>query len=128
MAVNTQRNSPIQQARTRRLDLPQYVRLDGSRYLLGLVVILCLMSLIVLAQTGVVATKGYAIVELEARKITLEREYAQLEVRYARAQALDRVEQRAQEIGLRPRTVDQERYIEVPELIAPPPAELDAEP
>jgi hypothetical protein len=125
MAVNTQRNSSIQQARSRRLDLPQYLRLDGSRYLLGLVVILCLMSLIVLAQTGVVATKGYAIVELEARKTVLDREYAQLEVRLARAQALDYVEERARAIGLRPRTVDQVRYIEVPELISSPVPDID---
>lgn len=120
MAVNTHRTSSIQQARARRLELPQYLRLDGSRYLLGLVVILCVMSLIVLAQTGVVATKGYAIGELEAQKVRLEREYAQLEVQYARAQALDHVQERAEQIGLRPRTVDQVRYIEVPELIAEP--------
>ncbi len=126
MAVNTQRNSFIQQARTRRLDLPQYLRLDGSRYLLGLVVILCLMSLIVLAQTGVVATKGYAIVELEARKTVLQREYAQLQVRHARAQALDHVERRAEQIGLRSRNVEQVRYIEVPELIDRP--DLEASP
>jgi hypothetical protein len=125
MAVNAQRNSSIQKARSRRLALPKYLRLDGSRYLLGLVVILCLMSLIVLAQTGVVATKGYAIGELESRKAILQREYAEMEIRLARAQALDYIQQRALAIGLRPRTQDQERYIEVPELIVAPAVHAD---
>jgi hypothetical protein len=117
MAVNTPRLSSIQQARSRRRELPRYLRLDGSRYLLGLVLILCLMSLIVLAQTGVVATKGYAIVDLETQKTLLLREQNQLQVRLAQAHALDRVQERALGIGLRPRTPDQVRYIEVPELI-----------
>lgn len=117
MAVNTQRISSIHRARERRVALPQYVRLDGSRYLLGLVVILCLMSLIVLAQTGVVATKGYAISALETEKIILLREQAQLQVRYAQAHNLEQVRLRAEAIGLRPRTPDQVRYIEVPELL-----------
>jgi hypothetical protein len=120
MAVNTQRISTVDQARSRRLSLPRYLKLDGSRYLLGLVVILCLMSLIVLAQTGVVATKGYAIAKLEADKIALMRERSALQVRQARAQSLARVRLRAEQIGLRPYTDDQVRYVTVPELLPPP--------
>jgi hypothetical protein len=121
MAVNTQRISAIDQARARRINLPRYLRLDGSRYLLGLVLILCLVSLIVLAQTGVVATKGYAIAKLEAEQIALMRERSQLQVRQAAAQSLDRVRRRAEQIGLRPYSDDQVRYVTIPELVAPPP-------
>ncbi|GAB4437939.1 MAG: hypothetical protein OHK0015_31090 [Chloroflexi bacterium OHK40] len=113
MAVNTQRISPIEGARARRLALPRYLRLDGGRFLLGLVVILSLMSLILLAQTGVVATRGYAISALEAEKVALLRERSQLQVRQARAQSLERIRRRAEQIGLRPLTDAQIRYIEI---------------
>lgn len=116
MAVNTQRISSIDQARARRIALPRYLRLDGSRYLLGLVVILAIMSLIVLAQTGVVATRGYAIAALESEKVTLQREHSQLQVRQARAQSLERIRRRAEQIGLRPITPDQVRYVTIPGL------------
>lgn len=117
MAVNTQRISTIIQARARRLELPRYLKLDGSRYLLGLVLILCLMSLIVLVQTGVVATKGYAITQLETERTSLIRERSQLQVRQARAQSLELIRRRAEQIGLRPVTDEQVRYVTVPELI-----------
>lgn len=119
MAVNTQRISPIEGARARRLALPRYLRLDGGRFLLGLVIILCSMSLIVLVQTGIVATKGYAISALETEKVELSRERSLLQERQARAQSLDRIRRRADEIGLRPITDDQVRYMELPELAAP---------
>jgi hypothetical protein len=115
MAVNTQRMSTIVQARERRSALPQYLRLDGSRYLLGLVLILALMSLIVLVQTGAVATKGYAISQLEHEKTALMRERSQLQVREAQAQSLEMIRRRAEGIGLRPITPDQVRYLDIPE-------------
>jgi hypothetical protein len=114
MAINTQRISSILQARERRIALPRYLRLDGSRYLLGLVFILALMSLIALAQTGAVATRGYAISRLEAEKTALMRERSQLQVRQARAQSLELVRRRAEQIGLRPITPDQVRYLDIP--------------
>lgn len=119
MAVNTQRVSPIEGARARRLALPRYLRLDGGRFLLGLVIILCSMSLVVLVQTGIVATKGYAISALEREKVELTRERSLLQERQARAQSLDRIRRRAGEIGLRPLKDDQVRYMELPELVAP---------
>jgi hypothetical protein len=115
MAVNTQRLSSISQARERRINIPHYLKLDGSRYLFGLVLILALMSLIVLAQTGVVATKGYAISRLDAEKTTLLRERSQLQAREAHAQSLELIRHRAEEIGLRPITPDQVRYLSIPE-------------
>jgi hypothetical protein len=114
MAVNSQRISPIEGARARRLALPRYLRLDGSRYLLGLVLILSLMSLIVLAQTGVVATRGYAIVHLQDEKVTLMRERTNLQERQARAQSLEQIRRRADQIGLQPMKPDQARYLELP--------------
>jgi hypothetical protein len=114
MAVNTQRISTISQARERRVALPQYLRLDGSRYLLGLVFILALMSLIVLAQTGAVATRGYAISRLEEQKTMLIRERSQLQVREARAHSLELIRRRADAIGLRPIAPDQVRYLNIP--------------
>lgn len=113
MAVNTQRISTLDDARARRLALPRYLRLDGGRFLLGLVVILCAMSLVVLVQTGIVATKGYAISALERQQLALTRERSLLQERQARAQSLDRVRRRAAEIGLRPLTQDQVRYMEL---------------
>lgn len=120
MAVNTQRLSPIAGARARRLALPHYLRLEGSRYLLGLVAILSLMSLIVLLQTGAVATRGYAIARLEAEKTQLLRERTLLLERQARAQSLERVRFQAEQLGLRPLKPDQIRYLSLPEPLSPP--------
>jgi len=116
MAVNTQRISSIGEARKRRITLPQYLRLDGSRYLLGLVLILAIMSLIVLVQTGAVATRGYALSRLEAEKTALMRERSQLQVREAHAQSLELIRRRAEAIGLRPIAPDQVRYLDVASL------------
>jgi hypothetical protein len=122
MAVNSHRISPIEGARARRLALPRYLRLDGSRYLLGLVLILSLMSLIVLAQTGVVATRGYAIAKLEDQKVALMRERTGLQERQARAQSLEQIRRRADQIGLQPMQPEQARYLEIaPDDPAPAP-------
>lgn len=124
MAINTQKISPIQQARRRRIELSRYLKIDGSRYLFGVVLLLCLMSLISLAQTGVVATKGYELANLEAQKIELLRERSQLELRRADAHSLDRVRLQAQALGMQPINEEQVRYLTIepldsPELLAP---------
>lgn len=111
MAVNIQRLFPLQEAKARRRDLANYLKLDGSRYLLGVIILLCLMSMIALGQTGVVATKGYAIVALEAQRTELLRERSQLQFRHAEAQSLAHIRKRAEQIGLRPMTREQVRYI-----------------
>ncbi|NTW00013.1 MAG: hypothetical protein HGA19_01765 [Oscillochloris sp.] len=133
MAVNTQRmSSIISQARARRITLPRYLQIDGSRYLLGLVLILALMSLIVLAQTGAVATKGYTISRLEVEKTTLIRERTQLQVREARARSLELIRRRAELIGLRPIASDQVRYLDIPyergEIAGPSPGITQVKP
>jgi len=117
MALRIQRPFPLRQARERRNELSRYLNLDAGRSLIIAVVMLCLMSLIALGQTGVVATKGYAIVELEARRTELLRERSQLQLRYANAQDLKHIHSRAAEIGLRPTSREQIRYIVLPEEI-----------
>ena len=119
MAVNTRPLFPLRQAKARRSTTGRYFDLDGSRYLLGAVVILCLVSLIALGQTGVVATKGYAITQLESTRTTLLRERSQLQLRLAAAKSLDHIQQRAEAIGLRPMTDDQARYITIPAAATP---------
>lgn len=114
MAVHTPRIFPLQQAKARRSTAKRYLSLDGSRYLLGAIVLLCLVSLIALGQTGVVATKGYAISNLEQERVQLLRERTQLQLRLAAAQSLERVEQRATALGMRPMTDSQAVYIVVP--------------
>lgn len=126
MAVNSRRISSIEGARARRLALPRYLRLDGARYLLGLVILLCLMSLIVLVQTGVVATRGYAISALETQKVNLLRERTRLQERQARAQSLERIRRRAEQIGMLPVQERQIRYIELPAAVMPPLVPPDA--
>jgi hypothetical protein len=115
MAVNSRRIWPIQNAKLRRVELSRYLALDGSRYLLGAVLILCLVSLIALGQTGLVATRGYAIAQLETQRTDLLRERTQLQLRLAAARSLDTIEHRARDLGLRPITRDQTRYISIPE-------------
>jgi hypothetical protein len=126
MAVNSRRISSIEGARARRLALPRYLRLDGARYLLGLVILLCLMSLIVLVQTSVVATRGYAISTLETQKVNLLRERTRLQERQARAQSLERIRRRAEQIGMLPVQEQQIRYIELPAAVTPPLVPNDA--
>lgn len=117
MAATTERiGSIIEQARLRRVDLSHYLRLDGARVLLALFVAFCMLSLIVLVQTSMVAAKGYELAELRAERTGLTRENSQLREQLARAQALPRVRQRASELGFRPLAAEQMRYVQLPVL------------
>lgn len=113
MAVRSQKINNIQEARLRRIELPHYLRIEGSRYLLGMIALLCLMSLIVLAQTGVVATRGYAIAQLQNERTLLLRERAQIQLQLSQAQSLEQIRERAGELGLRPWTPEQVRYLTI---------------
>ena len=116
MAVNIRHLFPLQQAKARRSQLPRYVQLDGGRYLVVAALLLSLMSLIALGQTGRLAAKGYEIAQLQETKVELLRERSTLNLRLSEAQSLAEVEQRAKELHLRPMTAEQARYI----TIAPP--------
>jgi hypothetical protein len=123
MAAGTERiGSIIEQARLRRIDLSHYLRLDGARVLLALFTAFCLLSLIVLVQTSMVAARGYELAALRAERISLTRDHSKLREELARAQALPRVRERAAELGFQPLAAEQMRYIRLPELIADQPA------
>ncbi len=111
MAVNTRPFTPLRQARMRRHHLLRAWPLDSGRYLFAIILLLCLMSLLTLGQTGIVATRGYAVTNLEMRHRELMRVHNQLEVRYAEAQSLGRVRKRAEQLGLRPIKAEQVRYM-----------------
>jgi cell division protein FtsL len=113
MAVNIRQLFPLQQAKARRGQLPRYLRLDGGRYLIGAALILSLLSLISLGQTGRLATQGYEIAQLQQDKTNLLRERSVLQLELSEAQSLAKIEQRARELKLRPMTPDQAVYITI---------------
>ena len=117
MAVNVRQLFPLQQAKARRSQLPRYLQLDGGRYLIAAALLLSLMSLVSLGQTGRLATKGYELAQLQEQKTELLRERSALNLRLSEAQSLAEVERRAKELHMRPMTPDQARYI----TIAPQP-------
>jgi hypothetical protein len=116
MAVNIRELLPLQQAKARRSQLARYLRLDGGRYLIAAALILSLMSLISLGQTGRLATQGYEIAQLQTERAQLLRQRSALQLRISEAQSLLKIEQRADGLGLRPMAPEQARYI----TIAPP--------
>lgn len=120
MAVNVRQLFPLQQAKERRVELSRYLRLDGGRYLIAAAVLLSLMSLISLAQTGRLATQGYEIAQLQTDKVTLQRERNDLLLRLSRAQSLENIERRAKDLQLRPITPDQARYITIDPALGEP--------
>jgi hypothetical protein len=111
MAVNVRQLFPLQQARERRIDLSRYLKLDGGRYLIAAALLLSLMGLLTLGQTGRLATQGYEITALETQKTQMLRERSEMMLRLAKAQGLELVERRAVEQGLRPAQIDQVRYL-----------------
>lgn len=113
MAVRLRHIFPLQQAKARRSQLPRYLHLDGGRYLIAAALILSMMSLISLGQTGRLATKGYEIVQLQTQKTVLLRERSRLQLQLSEAQSLASIDRRAREQHLRPMTFDQARYITI---------------
>ncbi len=118
MAVTVQ-SLPLRNARERRAEYPSYFRLGDVGLLAGAIVAVCILSILYLAQTGRVATRGYRLQELQERHAMLLREAEQLEYRIAAANRLDSIEERATRIGLRPAPSTQLRYVTV-ELSAGP--------
>jgi hypothetical protein len=116
MAVNIRQLFPLQQAKARRSQLGRYLQLDGGRYLIAAGLILSLMSLISLGQTGRVATQGYEVAKLQNEQKVLLRERSALQLRLSEAQSLEQIQRLAKGLNLRPMTPDQALYI----TIAPP--------
>jgi hypothetical protein len=118
MAVNLQRIPFIAAARAQRPGILNPSRwLQGGRYLLLLIGVFCLLSMIVLLQTGSVATRGYEITDLEAQRDGLLRAQAQLQERQAQAQSLERVRVEAEKMGLGPLKPEQVRYLLIPKRL-----------
>ena len=116
MAIS-QRLLPLQTARVRRAQLPTgYFKLSEAGLIAGAVAIVCILSILFLAQTGRVATAGYQLQELEQQHTQLLREAEQYEFRIAQASRLDSIAARAQALGMRSATSEQLRYatIELP--------------
>jgi hypothetical protein len=113
MAVNVRKLFPLEQARARRVELPRYLRLDGGRYLIAAALLLSLMSLISLGQTGRLATKGYQLAQLHTRQVELQRERSALLLRLSEAESLTTIEKRAKALSLRPMAPEQARYITI---------------
>jgi hypothetical protein len=116
MAVNIRQLFPLQQAKVRRSQLARYLSLDGGRYLIAAAVILSLMSLISLGQTGRLATQGYELAQMQTERTQLLRQRSALQLQLSEAASLLKIDQRASALGLRPMTPDQALYV----TIAPP--------
>jgi hypothetical protein len=79
-------------------------------------VILSLMSLISLGQTGRLATQGYELAQMQAEKTQLLRQRSALQLQLSEAASLLKIDQRANALGLHPMTPDQAHYV----TVAPP--------
>ena len=113
MAVNIRQLFPLQQAKVRRSQLPRYLRLDGGRYLIAAALILAMLSLISLGQTGRLATQGYQLAELQAERTQLLRERSALQLRLSEGQSFLKIEGRAAALKLQPISPEQVRYITI---------------
>jgi hypothetical protein len=120
MAVNIRQLFPLQQAKLRRSQLTRYLQLDGGRYLIAAGLILAMLSLISLGQTGRLATQGYELSGLQAERTQLLRERSTLQLRLSEAQSFLKIEGRADALKLQPMTPEQVRYITVAPASAEP--------
>ena len=115
MAVTAQA-LPLQHARERRAQYPTYFSLGYAGLIAGAVITVCMLSILYLAQTGRVATRGYRLQELQNEHVLLIHDTQQYEFRIAAANRLDSIEERALRLGLRKAAPAQLRYatIEMP--------------
>jgi hypothetical protein len=120
MAVNIRQLFPLQQAKVRRGQLTRYLKLDGGRYLIAAALILAMLSLISLGQTGRLATQGYELAELQTQRTQLLRDHSALQLRLSEAQSFTKIEGRADALKLRPMAPEQVRYITIEPASAEP--------
>jgi hypothetical protein len=78
-----------------------------------------MLSILYLAQTGRVATRGYTLQELQVEHVHLLREAEQYEYRIAAANRLDSIEERATKLGLRRAAPTQLRYATIEQPAGP---------
>ncbi|MBO9315031.1 MAG: hypothetical protein J7456_04500 [Chloroflexus sp.] len=106
----------VGRVRWRQIDFSRYLRLDGARYVLLLTLIVCLLSLVTLVQSGLVTRMNYELVALRQQQVQLNREYSRLQEQIARVQSVESRMKRATDMGFRPPTPEQIRYIRIPNL------------
>jgi len=106
----------VGRVRWRQIDFSRYLRLDGARYVLLLTLIVCLLSLVTLVQSGLVTRMNYDLVALRQQQVQLNREYSRLQEQLARVQSVASRMKRATDMGFRPPTPEQIRYIRIPNL------------
>lgn len=106
--------APLSTIRQRRKSWGSYFRLGHAGLLAGAVAAVCVLSILYLAQTGHVATRGYQLQKLQAEEKTLLRQADTYQYRIAKMQVLDVIQERAQMLGMRPATPAQIRYAEIP--------------
>jgi len=112
MAVTVQA-LPLQHARERRSVYPSYFKLSYAGLLAVATIAVCMLSILYLAQTGRVATRGFRLQELQDDHAGLMREAQQYEFRIAEANKLDAIQDRATKLGMHPAAPNQLRYITV---------------
>lgn len=112
MAVTVQA-MPLQNARERRAVYPSYFKLSYAGLLAVATITVCMLSILYLAQTGRVATRGFRLQELQDEHAGLMREAQQYEFRIAEANRLDSIMDRATKLGMRPEVSTQLRYITI---------------
>ncbi|HYF65832.1 MAG TPA: hypothetical protein VD886_23585 [Herpetosiphonaceae bacterium] len=81
--------------------------------LVVLAIVVALMCILYLAQTGRVATQGYRLEQLDAQAAQLTRENQRLLFDIEQAQSLDTVRQRAASRGFQPMQATQARYLTI---------------
>lgn len=113
MAVNIRQLFPLQQAKLRRSQLARYVKLDGGRYLIAAALILAMLSLLSLGQTGRLATQGYELANMQAEHTELQRQHSALQLRLSEAQSFLKIEGRAAALKLQSMAPEQARYITI---------------
>lgn len=96
--------------RVRQISVPRVFPANELRLVVGAIVIVCILSILFLAQTGRVATAGHRLEAIEREHVALVQEAQQYEYRIARASRLDMVAERAARLGLRPATSEQLVY------------------
>ena len=103
-----------------RLGLPW--RVNG--WILAGVLIAVTGALLPILQNSAVTTRGLDVQALEAEKARIEAEMSIMEAEVGRLTSLERIERRAQEIGLGPGP--EPEYVSIPEA-GPAPAKIPAE-
>ncbi|MBA3946285.1 MAG: hypothetical protein H0X37_17185 [Herpetosiphonaceae bacterium] len=115
MAITSQpmQPMPLHTARLRRDRAGSYFQLGSAGLLAGAVVVVCILSILYLAQTGRVATRGYKLQALQAEEKVLLRVAEQDQYRIAMANRLDVIQSHAVTLNMHPATVAQTRYVTI---------------